>query len=286
MEESQDTSTQAPSSPDTELDEDMLLDDLLAEAEDEVDEEDNTSDNTAADSSDDEPDQQDKTETKQSEGDDGEADGEDTPPDPSQMTDAERNRYFAERRIAAKSQDKPFIDSLREDIIEQYVNVDPNEESYADMEPGVAEQLREVNARQRQQDAERAIEKIENSRESIRLSTMQAEASIPVFNPSSKDYNEELHHKAMQDYALLYLEFTPPDKNGDIHVVGTQDGAPTILEYLTEQASFYDGLVKSAREQGQQIAARNAARSEIQSASSLDVKDKDFDGWDDDDDDW
>lgn len=192
--------------------------------------------------------------------------------DPSKMSDSERNNYFAQRRIAEKrggeQADKAFEGDLRTMFKEEYIGVETNEEALENMDPDVAEEIRQLRQSRRADEAERAVERITAMRQDTRSSIMQAETSIPMFNPADKAYNETLHEQALSDWAHRAL-VVQPDRNGVPQVIGVKPGAPTALEYLQEQASKYESVLKAASLRGQRAAQMNQNRDTARSASSV-----------------
>ena len=191
--------------------------------------------------------------------------------DVSKMTPEERNNWAAQRRIAAKTAgkqaDESFLGQLRDVVRGDYIDIDPNEDAYEDMDPQVAEQLRELRQSERAREAERAIERIATVRETTRLGILQAESSVPMFNEADPTYNQTLHNMALSNYAHRYLEVRPgPD--GEPQIVGTKEGAPSPLEYLQEQAQEFEGILKAERLSGQMTAQRNSSRADIGSSSA------------------
>lgn len=151
---------------------------------------------------------------------------------------------------------------------DEFIDVDPDEALFEEMDPQVAEQLRQLRQGERERQAERAIEHISAVRENTRLSILQAEASIPMFNPADAAYNQRLHDMALSNYAHRYLEVKPgPD--GEPQVIGAKAGAPSPLEYLQEQAQELGEVLKAERTHGQLSARRNASRADTGSSSGI-----------------
>ena len=192
--------------------------------------------------------------------------------DPSKMSDKERNNYYAQQRIESRRAgvqvDKSFADDLRSMAREAFIDIEPDEAALEDMDPAVADQIRQLRRNERARDAERAIEQIGAVRENTRLSIMQAEASIPMFNPADKSYNQPLHEEAISNWAHRYLE-VEEDSKGNPQVIGVKPGAPTALEYLQEQAKKYEGILKAASLKGQRAAQMNQNRADGRSASAI-----------------
>ena len=227
--------------------------------------------NDSGDATTDEADQQDKAVEQADDTQDDAAQSEVQTDDVSKMTPEERNNWAAQRRIAARTAgektDKAFLGQLRDKVGNEYVDVEPDEAAFEDMDPQVAEQLRRLRQGERAREAERAIDKIATSRETTRLGVLQAETSIPMFNEADPAYNQRLHAIALSNYAHRYLEVRPgPD--GEPQVVGTKEGAPSPLEYLQEQAQEFGEILKAERLNGQMAARRNSARADIGSSNA------------------
>lgn len=192
--------------------------------------------------------------------------------DPSKMSDSERNNYFAQRRIAEKKggeqADQAFAGDLRTLLAKEYVGVETDEESLENMDPEVAEHIRQLRQSRREDEADRAIERITTARSNTRLSVMEAETSIPMFNPADKAYNGALHEQALSDWAHRAL-IVQPDAKGVPQVIGMRAGAPTALEYLKEQATKYEGILKAASLRGQRAAQMNINRNTPRSTSNV-----------------
>ena len=183
---------------------------------------------------------------------------------PDNMSEAERNNYFAQRRIAAKQQaaqaDSQLLKELSNQAINDFINVEPDEQDFEDMDPAVADQLRELRRNERARQAEQALMQVKQTREQTRLSVMQAESSIPLFNPSDPHYNQFLHEEALSEWAHRYA-IVAEDANGNPQIVGTHEGAPSPLEYLQTKAPQYEAMIKAERSRGQRSAQRNRANS-------------------------
>lgn len=193
-------------------------------------------------------------------------------PDPSKMSDSERNNFFAQRRIAEKKggeqADQAFAGDLRTLLDQEYVGVEPDEEALENMDPEVAEHIKQLRQSERARDAERAVERITAVRSNTRLSVMEAETSIPMFNPADKAYNGALHEQALSDWAHRAL-IVQPDAKGVPQVIGMRAGAPTALEYLQEQAQKFESVLKAASLRGQRAAQMNQNRNTPRSTTSV-----------------
>lgn len=197
-------------------------------------------------------------------------DSNDGDPDLSKMSEAERNNFFAQRRIAEqrvhREQDARLADDLRDKAID-FIDVDPDEQDLAEMDEVVAEQIRTLRRNERARLAESAIADAIKSRSEIRSSFEQAETTISLFNPASDAYNQTLHNMALSEWAVRYGEVVT-DANGEPQLVGVKDGAPLPYEYLKEIAPRYESILRSERIRGQQTAAINQSRSERPSSST------------------
>lgn len=198
------------------------------------------------------------------------------------MDDKQRNAYFAQQRIAAKQaaeqSSNEFISKLR-DQSQAYVD-QVDTEKYEDIDETVASQLLSLEKFQRQAEVDKAIAQVERARESTALSFSQAETTIPMFNPSDKEsYQPELHKEAMTDWAEAYL-VTEQDEDGVPQIVGTKQGAPSPLEYLTQKASRYENVLKSVSAQSQAIAQRNHLAGETPGVQQTVKKDTALDAFD------
>ncbi len=190
--------------------------------------------------------------------------------DPSKMSEAERNNFYAQRRIAAQKQsredDNRLLGTLRENALAEFVDTEPDEQDFEDMDPAVAEQLRELRRNERARKAEAALGQIQTTREQTRLGFMQAESTIPLFNPNSENYNQRLHEMAVSNWAHQYAEIAV-DPDGEPQVVGIAQGAPSPLEYLQQVAPEFEAILKSERARGQRATAHNRAVSEAPASS-------------------
>lgn len=186
-------------------------------------------------------------------------------PDPSKMTEAQRNNFYAQRRIAAQREsreaDTRLLGEIRDNVMQKYIDEEPNDQDFEDMDPAVADQLRALRRNERARDAEAALAQVKTVREQTRLGFMQAESSIPLFNPSSDSYNERLHSMAMSNWAHNYAEVAP-DANGQPQIVGIVNGGPSPLEYLQQVAPEFEAILKEERARGQRATAHNRAVSE------------------------
>lgn len=227
----------------------------------------NSSDATAA-----EADQADNPdEAAAQEANEGQKQGED-PDGVGKMTPEERNNYYAQRRIAekqvAQEADTEFLGQLRDAVRTEYIEVDPDDVNYDDMDPQVAEQLKRLHQSDRERQAERAIEQIAAVRETTRLGIVTAEASIPMFNQADPAYNKALHERALSGYAHRYL-VVQPGPDGAPQVVGTKPGAPSPLEYLQQEAQEFGEILKAERVSGQQVARRNLSIADTGSSNGV-----------------
>lgn len=220
----------------------------------------------------DEADQQDDAEQDQDEQDEQSENESGSQDDISKMSEKERNNYFAQRRIAeqqsAKEADATFLGQLRDNVKSKYIDVEPDEQAFENMDPDVAEMLRQTRQNERMREAERAIERIASVRDNTRLSILQAESSIPMFNPASDSYDEFFHEEALSGWAHRYAEVANgPD--GKPQIVGVKDGAPTPLEYLQTKAPEYEKRLKAAQVRGQQLQRRNVEQADVASSNSI-----------------
>lgn len=282
-----------PSSDQASVDnETSSFDDAFDEDQPLVLDEDNTNNNNSSDEQTADDADEDGTRSNSDQSDEVGDDSQSQQPDVAQMSDKERNKYFAERRIAAKESDRKFFDTIRAEVTDKFVNAtdDTDSTDYDLMDPDVAEQLRAHNAQMqevqkyvRHMEAERQIQKLESARENVALGFLQGESSIPLFNPQNKDtYNPQLHEKVQADWANQFLEVSLI--NGEPQVIGIQEGAPTPLEYMQEQATFYQNLLGGAAAKGQAAARKNLGRSETAGSAKADsgrVVDKSLKAFDD-----
>lgn len=192
--------------------------------------------------------------------------------DPSKMSEKERNNYYAQRRIAekvsAQKDDDAFQADLRSEALEKFIDIEDDEESLNDMDPAVADHIRQLRRNERTREAERAIERIGVNRQNVRLDVSQAETSIPMFNPADPAYNEALHQEALSDWAHRSL-IVRPDSKGVPQVIGVRPGAPTAQEYLQERAKTYERVLKDASLKGQRAAQLNQNRADARSTSAV-----------------
>lgn len=268
--------TQAPS-------EDMTIDELNASVDDT--QFDAAADDVPADEifSDDDGDQPSNSEANTTEPTQVEDEGEETTDDPTQgMSEKERNAYFAQRRIAdrqarAALQEDAYITELNDRLGQQFTDQQPPEDA-----DELESQVFQNNQMIQKMAAERAIEKVQNTRESLSLGIAQAETSIPMFNPEDDSFNQALYDEAMGTYADLYLE-TAIDAQGTPQVIGLKPGAPPVYQFLKDKSDMYEGIIKTARATGQANALRSRANASVPTANAPAAAPKDdmFDGWDD-----
>lgn len=218
-------------------------------------------------------------------------------PNDGEMADEERkehNRHFAEQRLAAKREaevaDEAFKQSLRQQIQQRHVGTldESKYEQIAEEEgESVAEmrrQIDEMQMREREREGEAKMAELEQLQMNVGMDLVHAQSAIPMFNPNDKtNYREDLLLDAQrswaQENAILHR-----DDDGNVFIVGVQPGAPSPYQYLNEKAVFYDSLIKEAAVRGQQHAATNVSRAEIQSSTAATRgSDPDMAGWDEED---
>ena len=177
------------------------------------------------------------------------------------QSEAERNAYYAQRRIAAKQTNDKFVENLREES-KGYVD-DIDESKFEDMDETQAEILKDAAKWARQNEADQAIREVERARETTAYSLLTAEQSIPEFNPKSSDFvGDELYQDAVTDWAAAHA-IIKPDSNGEPQIVGIKPNAPSPYEYLEEKAANIRAYSVRLQARAQQNAARNNANNEI-----------------------
>lgn len=186
----------------------------------------------------------------------------------------ERNREFAERRIAAREEEKARLEALRKRGKENFVGeldeskYDRLREEFGEDIANMAKQNDQIAIDQRNQQLDTQLDNIQRDRETISLSVDRAELAIPMFNPSNRDeYQEELHKDALASYAEAYME-TEEDENGNLFIIGLKKNAPSPLEYLTQKAEMYKKHFKKIEARAQSNAQHNRLSAETPSSGA------------------
>lgn len=177
-----------------------------------------------------------------------------------EMSEKERNAYYAQRRIEAREKNKSVMDELRNRVVEK-INENYSNVSYGDIPEEAAEQLRQNAIQNERMRAEIELERVSLQRETIANSFERAEESIQVFNQSSSSFNSELHDLAMQSYADAYLE-TVQNSEGEQVIIGLREGSPNPYDYMKRIADVYYNSSKQVAQKAQEAAQRNLSRSE------------------------
>lgn len=137
----------------------------------------------------------------------------------------QHNAQMAQRRIAAR-QRSDFVNNLRQQTRAYEEQTDMSD---------VAEQVKVIQAQQ-------YIDTVERNRSTIVNENAQAQATIPLFNPNSPDYNPTLYQRAVNRFNDTYI-VTDPETN---EVLGAQDrngNNVSFFQYLQQEAADYADLI-------------------------------------------
>lgn len=158
----------------------------------------------------------------------------------------QRNAEMAARRVAAK-QAQNYVNNQRQ-AIRQY-------EAENDMST-VEEQVKVMQAQQ-------YVDTVERNRSGLVNDNVQAQATIPLFNPNAPEFNQALYTRALQRFNDTYV-VTDPETN---EVLGAQDrngNNVSLFQYLQQEAADYGDLIGTtqgtAQRQAQQAEAKMRAK--------------------------
>ena len=163
----------------------------------------------------------------------------------------EQARQAYAQRQAAK-QEKSYIQNLRDKAREYEQSVDPNDAA----------------ARVTALENQFYIREIEANRNNLVDGDSRAKANIPLFNPTSNDFNEVAYNAAMQKFASTYL--VTDEETGE--VLGAYDprtNTPVDLyQYLKTEADVYEQVGQAYSRKGQQAAMQMQQRAVTPPASA------------------
>lgn len=151
----------------------------------------------------------------------------------------QHNAQMAARRIAAR-QRGDFVNGLRQQT-RAY-------EEQSDMSD-VTEQVKVLQAQQ-------YIDTVDRNRSTLINENSQAQATIPLFNPNSPDYNPALYQRAINRFNDTYI-VTDPDTNEALGAQDRNGNNVSLFQYLQQEAADYSDLIGSSQA-GAQVQAHKA----------------------------
>ena len=157
---------------------------------------------------------------------------------------------------------------MQHGLRERVQELQPDEEKYEQLAEEEGEQFAEMQRRQdaielreKQREIEHQVQQIEHQRNFIGMDISKAESSIPMFNPSSEEYNQDLHETALEDWAAGSLE-TFVDQDGNTQILGLREGAMSPSEFLAKRADTYKKAMQGSRIKAQAAAQKNLHQGE------------------------